>query len=244
MKNDWDADEVSWDFQTLPLLDHQAKTLRDATNTYLAIRKQQRERLRHNEQEINDIMIDHFCLDGAVSAEVLDRDLSYALSSNENVIRDFLSYAVGCMFGRYSLDALGLILANQSERLEDYLARVPDPAFMPDEDNVISVLDADWFADDITERFRLFLRVTFGEDHFRENLRTIEDALGKDIRKYFTKDFYAHHVKRYRKRPIYWMFSSPKGTFNALIYMHRYRGDTVSVILHDYLREFISTLEA
>ena len=116
-------------------------------------------------------------------------------------------------------------------------------SFMPDEDNVIPVLDGDWFPDDITERFRLFLRVTFGEAHFQENLRYIEEALGKDIRKYFTRDFYADHVKRYRKRPIYWMFSSPKGTFSALIYMHRYRPDTVSVLLNDYLREFISKLE-
>jgi type II restriction/modification system DNA methylase subunit YeeA len=154
----------------------------------------------------------------------------------------FLSYAVGCLFGLYSLDAPGLILANQGERLEDYLTRVPVPQFMPDEDNVIPVLDADWFPDDITERFRLFLRTTFGEAHFRENLRYIEDALGKDIRKYFTKDFYADHVKRYKKRPIYWMFSSPKGTFNALIYMHRYQSDTVSVLLNDYVREFITKL--
>jgi hypothetical protein len=114
---------------------------------------------------------------------------------------------------------------------------------MPDEDNVIPVLDADWFPDDITDRFRLFLRTTFGEAHFRENLRYIEDALGKDIRKYFSKDFYADHVKRYKKRPIYWMFSSPKGTFNALIYMHRYQNDTVSVLLNDYVREFITKLE-
>jgi type II restriction/modification system DNA methylase subunit YeeA len=161
-----------------------------------------------------------------------------------DTMAEFLSYAVGCMFGRYSLDGPGLILANQGERLEDYLARIPEPTFMPDGDNVIPVLDADWFPDDITERFRLFLRTTFGEAHFRENLRFIEDALGKDIRKYFTRDFYADHVKRYKKRPIYWMFSSPKGTFNALIYMHRYRGDTVSVLLNDYLREFITKLEA
>ena len=114
---------------------------------------------------------------------------------------------------------------------------------MPDNCNVIPVLDADWFPDDITERFHLFLRVTFGEAHFRENLKFIEDALGKDVRKYFTKNFYADHWRRYKKRPIYWMVSSPKGTFNALIYMHRYRGDTVSVLLNDYLREFITKLE-
>jgi type II restriction/modification system DNA methylase subunit YeeA len=148
------------------------------------------------------------------------------------------------MFGRYSLDAPGLILANQGEGLAEYLARIPEPSFDVDADNVIPVLDGDWFADDITARFRKFLRVTFGEAKFQENLAFIEDALGKDIRKYFTKDFFDAHVRRYKKRPIYWMFSSPKGTFNALIYMHRYRPDTVSVVLNDYLREFISKLQA
>ena len=117
---------------------------------------------------------------------------------------------------------------------------MPNPTFTPDADNVIPVLDGDWFADDIVERFRHFLRVTFGEAHFQENLAFIEDALGKDMRKYFTRDFFNDHVKRYKKRPIYWLFSSPKGTFNALIYMHRYRPDTVSVVLNDYLREFRS----
>ena len=217
-------------------------TLRLFKTLYLAIRKQLRERLRHNEQEINDIMIDHFCLDGAVSAEVLDRDLSYALSSNENVIRDFLSYAVGCMFGRYSLDAPGLILANVGETLKDYLERVPEPTFMPDEDNVIPMLDGNWFPDDITQRFRDFLRVTFGEAHFVKNLEFIETSLGKDIRRYFLRDFYTDHVKRYKKRPIYWLFSSPNGHFNALIYMHCYRSDTVSVVLNDYLRDFKAKL--
>jgi hypothetical protein len=115
---------------------------------------------------------------------------------------------------------------------------------MPDEDNVISVLDADWFPDDITDRFRLFLRVTFGEAHFRENLRYIEDALGKDIRKYFTKDFYASHVQRYKKRPIYWLVSSPKGAFQALIYMHRYTPDTLNITLNDYVRGLRDRLEA
>jgi type II restriction/modification system DNA methylase subunit YeeA len=150
---------------------------------------------------------------------------------------------VGCIFGRYSLDVPGLILANQGETLQDYLARVPEPSFLPDEDNVIPVLESDWFADDIVDRFRKFLRVTFGEAHFRENLAFIEAQIG-EIRKYFTRSFYDDHVKRYKKRPIYWMFSSPKGTFQALIYMHRYRPDTVSVLLNDYLREFIRKLEA
>ncbi|GAA5624744.1 hypothetical protein Brsp04_04652 [Brucella sp. NBRC 12952] len=123
------------------------------------------------------------------------------------------------------------------------MARVHEPSYIPDRDNVIPVLDADWFADDIVTRTREFLRVTFGEEKFRENLAFIEKALGKDLRKWFTKDFFEYHLRRYKKRPIYWMFSSPKGSFNALIYMHRYRPDTVSIVLNQYLREFIAKLE-
>src|SRR5690606_21004695 len=167
-----------------------------------------------------------------------------------DTMREFISYAVGCMFGRYSLDKPGLILANQGETLADYLKQVPQPTFMPDEDNVIPMLDGDWFADDIVERFRKFLRVTFGEEHYEENLAFIEQALNvKDKRNYTLRDFflgefYTDHLKRYKKRPIYWLFSSPKGSFNALIYMHRYRPDTVSVVLNDYLREFRAKLNA
>ena len=159
-------------------------------------------------------------------------------------MKEFISYAVGCMFGRYSLDKPGLILANQGETLADYLKQIPEPSFPADDDNVIPMLDGDWFTDDITDRFCKFLKVTFGEEHYEENLTFIEKALGKDIRKYFLKDFYNDHLKRYKKRPIYWLFSSPKGTFNALIYMHRYRPDTVSVVLNDYLREFRTKLSA
>jgi hypothetical protein len=261
-KTDWDAYETSWDFTSLPLLhtDHRADTL-EATYTTLRTHWQgMTDEMQRLEEENNRIFIDAYGLQDELSAQVPLNEITLTCNpayrygikndtaANETRLRadtmaEFLSYAVGCMFGRYSLDAPGLILANQGERLEDYLARVPEPTFMPDADNVIPVLDGDWFPDDITERFRLFLRVTFGKAHFRENLRYIEDALGKDISKYFTKDFYADHVKRYKKRPIYWMFSSPKGTFNALIYMHRYRPDTVSVLLNDYLREFISKLE-
>ena len=158
-------------------------------------------------------------------------------------MRELVSYAVGCMFGRYSLDQPGLILANQGDTLADYLRQVPEPRFRPDADNVIPLLDGDWFPDDVTERFRLFLRVTFGEAHYADNLAFIEAALGKELRKYFIKDFYNDHVRRYKKRPIYWLFTSPKGTFNALIYLHRYRPDTVSVVLQ-YLRDFRQKLAA
>ena len=261
-KLDWDAEETSWDFTTLPLLSegHRAETLEATYTTLRAHWQSMTDEMKALEEENNRIFIDAYGLQDELTPEVPIEEITltcnpayrYGVKGLEadretrlraDTMAEFLSYAVGCMFGRYSLDAPGLILANQGERLEDYLARIPEPRFMPDADNVIPVLDADWFPDDITERFRLFLRVSFGETHFRENLRYIEDALGRDIRKYFTKDFYADHVKRYKKRPIYWMFSSPKGTFNALIYMHRYRADTVSVLLNDYLREFITKLE-
>ena len=160
-----------------------------------------------------------------------------------DTMKEFISYAVGCMFGRYSLDKPGLILANQGETLEDYLIQVPDPSFMPDKDNVIPVLEGEWFDDDVVSRFYEFLKVAFGADHFSQNLGYIEEAIGKDIRGYFIKDFYNDHIKRYKKRPIYWLFSSPSGSFNALIYMHRYTPDTASIILSDYLREYVFKLK-
>ena len=261
-KSDWDAYETSWDFTTLPLLspDRRGETLENSYATLRTHWQGMTDEMRTLEEENNRIFNDAYGLQDELTPEVPLNEITLTCNpayrygikndtaANETRLRadtlaEFLSYAVGCMFGRYSLDSPGLILANQGETLADYLARIPEPTFMPDADNVIPVLEENWFSDDITERFHLFLRVTFGEAHFRENLRYIEDALGKDIRKYFTKDFYADHVKRYKKRPIYWMLSSPKGTFNALIYMHRYRGDTVSVLLNDYLREFITKLE-
>ncbi len=158
-------------------------------------------------------------------------------------VRALVSYAVGCMFGRYSLDEPGLILADQGASVLDYLAKVPNPTFAPDNDNVIPVVDGDWFEDDIVARFRTFLRVAFGEQHFEENLRFVTESLGvKDIRDYFVRSFYRDHVQRYKKRPIYWLFSSPKGSFNALIYMHRYTPSTVSTVLNEYLREFTAKL--
>ena len=116
--------------------------------------------------------------------------------------------------------------------------------FLPDRDNVIPILDGEWFADDIVERFKRFLRVTFGEERYAENLALVERGLGRDLRGYFLRDFYDDHVRRYQKRPIYWLFSSPKGSFNALISMHRYRPDTVSVVLNEYLRDFQNKLAA
>lgn len=261
-KLDWDAYEASWDFAVLPLLspDHLSETLEGSYSRLRTHWQDITDEMQRLEKQNNRIFIDAYGLQDELSHEVPIEEITltcnpaYRYSGKAtaqereermraDTIAEYLSYAVGCMFGRYSLDKPGLVLSNQGEALADYLRQVPEPRFMPDEDNVIPLLDGEWFADDVTERFRQFLRVTFGEEYYEENLAFIEKALGKDVRKYFLKDFYSDHVKRYKKRPIYWLFSSPKGTFNALVYLHRYRPDTVSVVLQ-YLRDFRKKLAA
>lgn len=264
-KADWDASETSWDFSKCPILQEQFPDglLSVSYQATRANWQKLESEIYATEKENNRILIEAYDLENELTPEVPIEEITLTcnpayrygtkISKEErevrlkaDTMREFLSYAVGCMFGRYSLDEPGLILANQGETLEDYLKRVPEPSFMPDDDNVIPLIDfdGDWFEDDITERFKQFLKVTFGEEHYQENIAFIEDALGKSIKKFFVKDFYADHIKRYKKRPIYWLFSSPKGTFNALIYMHRYTPSTVSVVLNEYLREFRTKLEA
>lgn len=265
-KSDWDAYETSWNFTGLPLLqiDCLPPTLKA---TYQKTRTHWQEmtlEMQRLEEENNRIFIEAYGLQDEMTPEVPLSEITLTCNpqyryggdkSGEELeallladtMREIISYAVGCMFGRYALEKPGLVLANHGETFEDYLKQVPEPSFPADEDNVIPILDGNWFTDDIAERFGQFLRVTFGEEHYEENLTFIENALGKngkarDIRDYFLKDFYNDQVKRYKKRPIYWLFSSPNGSFNALIYMHRYRPDTVSVVLNDYLREFRTKL--
>ncbi len=268
-RKDWDSYETSWDFTSLPLLhpDYRQPTLKVSYQQLLTHWREMTLEMQRLEEENNRIFINAYGLQDELTPEVPLNEITltcnphyrYGGNKTENELeallladttREFISYAVGCMLGRYSLDKPGLILANQGETLADYLKQVPQPRFMPDKDNVIPMLDGDWFADDIVERFRQFLRITFGEEHYEENLQFIEQALnikGKrtyTLRDYFLGEFYTDHVKRYKKRPIYWLFSSPKGSFNALIYMHRYRPDTVGVVLNDYLREFRTKLDA
>lgn len=415
-KIDWDSYETSWDFTRLPLL---LEAYRQPTleATYRKLRAHWREmtlEMQRLEEENNRIFIEAYGLQDELTPDVPLGEITLTCNPHyryggdrsedelealllADTMRELVSYAVGCMFGRYSLDKPGLILANQGETLTDFVRKVcsekwvekirdyplstgangesdygdseklpgvdslaegdglggtglsgdqavpeggalrvnqssqavsgfhsvqhsgrpgqkidggvseffinckrfksrdedPNPAcpalevcnerysaansqsvrrseptfersdeqsqitthcplstihFLPDNDNVISMLDGDWFADDITERFKRFLRIAFGKERYEENLAFIEQALnikGKrnyGIRDYFLSEFYNDHVKRYKKRPIYWLFSSPRGSFNALIYMHRYRPDTVSVVLNDYLREFRTKL--
>ena len=260
--DDWNENEYSFGFCRSPLLDSEFNgTLRDRYEMLDEVRQERVFRLREIEENVNQYYIKAYGLEDVLDFNINPKDLTIDANpfykfgsskedckylSTKDTIEGFVSYSVGCMLGRYSLDSDGMFLASQGTTLEEYLKQSPEISFMPDNDNVIPMIDfeGDWFEDDISERFKQFLKVTFGENNLVENLAFVEEAIGKDIKKYFARDFYADHVKRYKKRPIYWLFSSPKGTFNALIYMHRYRPDTVSVVLNDYLREFRTKLQA
>jgi type II restriction/modification system DNA methylase subunit YeeA len=217
--------------------------------------------MKRLEEENNRIFIDAYGLQDELTSEVPIEEITltcnpayrYGVKGSEgerearllaDTMKELISYAIGCMFGRYSLDAPGLILASQGDTVQDYLARVPNPTFPPDRDNVIPLFEEDWFEDDAYQRFREFLSVTFGPDRLVENLEFMGRALGKEVRTYLAKDFYADHVQRYRKRPIYWLVSSPKGAFQALIYMHRYTPDTLNITLNNYVRAARDRLEA
>lgn len=265
-KKDWDSYEDSWDFKTLPLLEdsYRKSTLEDTYKSLRSHWQQMTDEMQQLEEENNRIFIDAYGLQDELTPDVPLKEITLTCNPHyryggdkteeeleelllADTMREFISYAVGCMFGRYSLDKPGLILANQGDNIDDYHAQIPSPTFAPDKDNVLPILDGNWFTDDVVDNFRKFVKVTFGEDHYDENMHFIEMALGKNgkpknIRDYFLKDFYNDHIRRYKKRPIYWMFSS--GSFNALIYMHRYRPDTVSVVLNNYLREFRTKLDA
>jgi len=261
--NDWNSKETSWDYSKPPILSAEFfdENLSNSFYTLSSHWQSLTQEMKSLEEENNRVFIRAYKLQNDLSPEVPLEEITltcnhyYRYKGNKteeelesmllaDTMKEFISYAVGCMLGRYSLDKEGLILANAGETLDDYLLHVPEPTFVPDADNVIPVLAGEWFEDDIAERFKGFLKVTFGGENFEENLAFLEEAIGRDIRSYFVKDFYKHHVKTYKKRPIYWLFSSPKGSFNALVYMHRYQQDTISVILNDYLVQYREKLTA
>lgn len=252
-KNEWDSREISWGFIQNELIKHKSQDLEESFDLYQQYWKTKFFQLHKNEQELNRHFIEIYGLQDELTPDVPLEDISILKDETviengqlvfkaDEVFEQFISYAVGCMFGRYSLDKEGLILANQGETLEDYLRKVSltkdKLSFTPDDDNIIPVFDDEWFEDDIVGRFYAFLKASFGTADFDKNLAFVEESLGKDVRKYFVKDFYTDHIKRYKKRPIYWMFSSPKGSFNVLIYMHRYSPDTLNKILNSYLIEY------
>jgi hypothetical protein len=250
---DWDNFETSWDFRDQPLLRPGLKgaTLEASwqnweTQSTAAIR-----RMQELETENNRLFIAAYGLDGELQPEVPEAQITLARADQRKDVAAFLSYAVGCMMGRYSPDLPGLILANAGDTLENFRAKIKetglsmeDLSFTPDDDAIIPVLDGEWFEDDIVARTRDFLRATFGEATLKQNLRFIEDSLGKSLDKYFLTDFYKDHLQTYKKRPIYWLFQSPKKGFCALVYVHRYTKDTVNTLLNKYLRDYLKKLES
>ena len=251
-KYDWDSFETSWDFRRHPLLRGKPLLADDAAEVETEWQTRF-ESLKSNEEELNRIFAGLYGLEGEVPIEVPDDKVSVRRFDRSRETRSLVSYAIGCMFGRYSLDVDGLVLADQGSTLEDYLAKMPNPTFMPDEDGILPVTEGEWFEDDAASRFSTWLKTAFGEEHFQENLRWVEESLGTSVRSYLAKSgaggFYDDHCKTYSvtgsgKRPIYWMFSSPKNSFNALIYMHRYDEGTVSRLLTGYVRELRRKLDA
>ena len=241
---DWDNFETSWDFRDLPLLRLGLKgaTLAASWQNWQSHCDAAIRRMQDLETENNRLFIAGYGLQDELKPEMPEDQITLARADAKKDMVAFLSYTVGCMMGRYSLDAPGLILANAGDTVKEYLAKVKRPldklTFTPDEDGIIPVLDGEWFEDDIVSRTRDFLRATFGEATLRENLRFIEDSLGKDLRKYFLNDFYKDHLQTYKKRPIYWLVQSPKKGFSVLIYLHRYTKDTMNLVLNRYLRDY------
>lgn len=248
--SDWDNFETSWGFRNQPLLRQELKgtTLEVTCQNWEAQCIAAIRRMQALEAENNGLFITAYGLEGELKPEVPEEQITLARPDRRKDMAAFLSYAIGCMMGRYSLDAPGLILASAGDTLEQYLAKVGKPldqlTFTPDEDGIIPVLDGEWFEDDIVARTRDFIRATFGDATLETNLHFIEESLGKDLRKYFLTDFYRDHLQTYKKRPIYWMFQSPKKGFSALVYLHRYTKDTPNRLLSSYLRDFLHKLRA
>ena len=264
-KDDWNTQEISWNFSKPILFDEEQtdfssgvieELVKNVRSYWAMIASEQQQLEIDNNIAVADAygVRDDAPCDVPLERVSLKRNVAFAYPKDtpevrnekfaQDVVKELISYAVGCMFGRYSLDKPGLILASQGETLDDYHAQIPNPSFGPDADNVIPVTETDCFEDDIVTRFRRFLTVAFGKENLAANIAYIEQVLGKSIRKYFVNDFYNDHVKMYSNRPIYWQYSSQtsnKGTFKALVYLHRYTPKTTNVVLN-YLRDYANKI--
>jgi type II restriction/modification system DNA methylase subunit YeeA len=248
-KTDWDSFETSWDFKKHPLLTYKEEhnTIESAFRNWSNFAETQFNNLKNNEIYLNKLSIELYGLQDVMTPDVDEEDVTIRRANRERDIKSFISYAVGCMFGRYSLDEEGLVFAGGEFDPERY------KTFKADKDNIIPILSEAYFEDDIVSRFVEFVKVTFGEEALSENLEFIANTLGKKsgetaketIRRYFLNDFFKDHVQTYKKRPIYWLFTSGKQkAFNCLIYMHRYDKTTLSRIRTDYLHELQTRMDA
>ena len=236
-KEDWDDFEVSWDFKAHPFI-KSVGTLNDAYNNWKLETERRFNQLKNNEETLNFLINNIYDVSEELTPYVEDKDVTVRLFDLQRDVRGFISYAIGCIMGRYSLDVDGLIYAGGKWDASKY------QTFIPDADAILPICDDEYFEDDIVGRFVKFVEVVYGKDTLEENLHFIADALGgkgssRDvIRNYFINDFYTDHLKVYQKRPIYWLFDSgKKNGFKCLIYMHRYQPDTIARIRTDYVHE-------
>lgn len=269
-EDDWDSFEISWDFMKHPLVEIASngneRSIEQAFNIWNEICEKRFLCQKETEEKLNELFISAYGMDNEMSYKIEDKDVTVRKADLGRDIRSFISYAVGCMFGRYSLYKDGLIFAGEPYSLEAWVNKMNDQPgtisheelvraycnegitvnemFFPDEDNIIPICDDEYFGDDIVGRFVDFVETVYGADTREENLQFIADALGGKgqpkavIRKYFLNDFYKDHCKMYQKRPIYWLFDSgKKNGFKCLIYMHRYQPDTIARIRTDYVHE-------
>ncbi|WP_449402792.1 hypothetical protein [Exiguobacterium artemiae] len=248
-KHNWDSYETSWDFESHPLLMHRENELNFeiSLNTFEIYKDEQLNKLKENEEWLNQIFIKTYGLQEELNKELYYQDISIRRSEPKEDVISFLSYFTGCFFGRYSLDKKGLIYAGGEFDESKY------KIFSAAEDNIIPILSGNYFEDDIVTKFVDFVRITFSEESLEENLDFISTAIGRKknetsretLRRYFLNDFYKDHVQTYKKRPIYWLFTSGKEkAFNCLIYMHRYDKTTLSRMRTDYLHEVQIRLDA
>ena len=247
---DWDAFETSWDFQRLPVHQHQSTTLQlsqDAADAECVARFA---RMRQLEEDNNRFFIEAYGLRDELSPEVPDEQITLYRPNREEDIKRLLSYAIGCMMGRYSLDKPGLIYAHSGNQGFDVSQYKKFPA---DEDGILPLTEFNWFPDDAASRFEKFIATAWPADHLDENLTFVADSLGakkgesprETIRRYLAADFFKHHLSMYKRRPIYWLFSSGKQRgFQALVYLHRYNEGTLARMRTEYVVPLLGKMKA
>ena len=246
---DWDFFEISKDYKIHPIIKFKCINIEKSFNLWLQFTQKQFSKLKTNEEKLNKIFIDIYGLQDELTPEVEDKDITIRKADRDREMKSFISYAVGCMMGRYSLDEEGLVYAGGEFEINKY------KTFKVDEDAIIPITDNEYFEDDIVSKFVEFVKVVFGEDSLEENLNYIADTecfkrktneTSRDcLRRYFLKGFMEDHLKVYQKRPIYWMFDSGKQNgFKALIYMHRYDENMVAKVRTDYLHRIQRTYES
>ncbi|HBC96127.1 MAG TPA: BREX-1 system adenine-specific DNA-methyltransferase PglX [Clostridium sp.] len=247
-KDDWDSFETSWNFKKHPFLSYRenSNSIEEAYINWLNFSETRFYRLKDIEEELNRIFIKIYGLQNEVSAEVEERDITLRKADVGRDVKSFISYAVGCMFGRYSPDRDGIIYAGGK-----FANSLKNASFKPEKDNIIPVLDGNYFENDIVSKFVKFVKTIFGKENLSQNLDFIACSLKKKreetdsdtIRRYFFNDFFKDHVKMYRGKPIYWLFTSGKQkAFNCLIYVHRYEENLLSMIRENYLYDIYKKL--